>query len=192
MEHSLEYNKRVPSLSYYFWRYFSAAFNIKKMTRAKRNGVDQKFLERIMLAVTEVNGCKVCAQAHAKMALESGMSEEEISSLLSNEQDMVPQHQGVGIMYATHFADTEGHTDPETDKRLVETYGEKTAEGIVAGIKMISLGNALGIIQGCFQERLKGNPNKDSSLLKELLVFILTVLLIPVFIVVVLLGFIFN
>ena len=40
--------------------------------------VDEAFIERIMLAVTEVNGCAVCSYAHTKMALESGFSIEEI------------------------------------------------------------------------------------------------------------------
>ena len=33
--------------------------------------VDAQFIERLMLAVTEVNGCAVCSYAHAKMALQS-------------------------------------------------------------------------------------------------------------------------
>ncbi|MFC0273464.1 carboxymuconolactone decarboxylase family protein [Metabacillus herbersteinensis] len=31
-----------------------------------------------MLAVTEVNGCEFCSYSHTKIALEQGMSQEEI------------------------------------------------------------------------------------------------------------------
>ena len=46
--------------------------------------------ERVMLAVTQVNHCTMCSFAHTQMALESGMSQEEIAMLLSGEYDRVP------------------------------------------------------------------------------------------------------
>ncbi|WP_085558880.1 carboxymuconolactone decarboxylase family protein [Carnobacterium iners] len=40
------------------------------------------FMERIMLAVTQVNGCSVCSYTHTKMALEVGMKSEKIKNIL--------------------------------------------------------------------------------------------------------------
>ncbi|WP_256205872.1 carboxymuconolactone decarboxylase family protein [Carnobacterium iners] len=39
-------------------------------------------MERIMLAVTQVNGCSVCSYTHTKMALEVGMKSEKIKNIL--------------------------------------------------------------------------------------------------------------
>jgi len=192
MENVLEYNKRVAKLSEFIRYYFSAGYTLRRFTNAKDKYLDAKFMERIMLAVTEVNGCKVCAQGHAKMALESGMSELEIQALLSNNQDVVPKYEGVAILYATHFADTSGNPDIDANKRLYESYDKHVADAVIATIHMIMLGNVLGISFGCFKDRLAGKPNKDSSLVKELLIFILFILLFPIFIVVAIVGAILN
>jgi len=36
--------------------------------------LDKKFRERMMLAVTEVNGCRYCRYAHTRIALFCGLS----------------------------------------------------------------------------------------------------------------------
>lgn len=192
MENVLEYNKRIATVKDFIHYYFSSAYNLKKFISGKDRYLDAKFMERIMLAVTEVNGCKVCAQGHAKMALKSGLSEIEIQDLLSNEQDKVPKHEGVGILYATHFADTGGNVDVDATKRLYNTYEENEAKSIIATIHMIMLGNVLGIAFGCFKDRFTGKNNKDSSLLRELLIFIIFIVLFPIYLIVSILGRVFN
>jgi AhpD family alkylhydroperoxidase len=52
----------------------------KMIGNHKSKLVDNDFLKRLQLAVTEVNGCPACSYFHAKMALQQGMSGEEISS----------------------------------------------------------------------------------------------------------------
>ena len=47
-------------------------------------------MERIMLGVTQVNGCLLCSYAHTKMALELGMKEKQIEELLDGELGNVP------------------------------------------------------------------------------------------------------
>ena len=44
------------------------------MQNRKTGAVDPLFIERLQLAVTEVNGCAVCSYAHTAMALRLGMS----------------------------------------------------------------------------------------------------------------------
>lgn len=76
--------------------------------------VDQKLIERLMLATTEVNGCEVCSYAHTQMALKEGFTREEISSFLSGSEAFVKEEEAIGILYAQHVADTMGNPDPET------------------------------------------------------------------------------
>lgn len=59
-----------------------------KLVRNKKSKlVDEHFVERLQLAVTEVNGCSACSYQHTKMALEQGMSNDEIVSFLSGGTD---------------------------------------------------------------------------------------------------------
>ncbi|MEW6527133.1 MAG: carboxymuconolactone decarboxylase family protein [Spirochaetota bacterium] len=43
--------------------------------------INKSFIEKIMLVVTAVNSCPYCAWFHAKKALQSGLSKEEIVEL---------------------------------------------------------------------------------------------------------------
>ncbi len=96
----------VPLASRY---YREALEHMGDMRRAYRSGIlDKRFIERIMLAVTQVNGCKMCSYAHTRMALESGMSAQEIRCMLSGEFADVPDSQQKAILYAEHYAQTEG------------------------------------------------------------------------------------
>ncbi len=52
--------------------------------------ISPAFRERLMLAVTAVNGCRYCSYFHTGEALKSGLSQEEISRLLSGESAAYP------------------------------------------------------------------------------------------------------
>ncbi|UTB33936.1 MAG: carboxymuconolactone decarboxylase family protein [Methanobacterium sp. ERen5] len=74
-----EFGKSLYSVQESYWIFYKGIRTMKYMFKAKRKKeLSQKFIERIMLAVTEVNGCEICSYAHTKRALESGMSNEEI------------------------------------------------------------------------------------------------------------------
>ena len=54
-----------------------------RTTRAARHArCDRAASERVMLAVTEVNGCEICSYAHTRRALEAGLSDAEVRELL--------------------------------------------------------------------------------------------------------------
>ncbi|NLY81779.1 MAG: carboxymuconolactone decarboxylase family protein [Clostridiales bacterium] len=179
----MEYNKRIATAGDYFRYYFASAYSVFSLATSNRKKLPHDFIERIMLAVTEVNGCKVCSQAHAKMALESGMTEEEINALLSNDKEKVPEYQSIGIMFATHYADSDGRPDEEAVERLKEKYGRKLSKSIIATCRMIMIGNVLGIAIDTF---------KQGSRVRELTIFIGSILLLPLYLVTVIAGILFN
>lgn len=154
------------------------------MLKARRKKVfGHECIERIMLAVTEVNGCDICSYAHTKMALQAGMSNEEIQNMLSGGKSDVPSDELQAIMFAQHYADSRGKPAREAWDRIVETYGLNKSYGILGAIRMIMMGNAYGIPWSSFVNRLRGNPDKRSTLLYESSVLILGSFLIPVAIV---------
>lgn len=151
---------------------------LKKSKQSKQ--LSPHFIERIMLAVTEVNGCEVCSYAHTKIALEQGMDEKEIKQLLSGATDGIPDEEMKAIMFAQHYADTKGNPTKESWVRILSAYGEKTALGILGAIRMIMIGNSFGIALSAFKSRLKGKPIKKSSLFYELKMLLSLIPLLPI------------
>jgi AhpD family alkylhydroperoxidase len=137
--------------------------------KAKRDGeLSRESAERIMLAVTEVNGCEVCSYAHARIALEMGLGAEEVRSLLAGDTGAVPADEAIAIAFAQQYADSRGSPSGESWQRLVETYGTTKARGILGAARVMMIGNAYGIAWSAFTSRLKGRPVAQSSLSYEL------------------------
>lgn len=142
--------------------------SIPKLSKNRRKKiVDQKFIERLMLATTEVNGCEVCSYAHTQMALKEGFTREEISSFLSGSEAFVIEEEAIGILYAQHVADTMGNPDPETYERLEREYGAEKARIMKAAITVM-MGNISGIPLSAFLRRVKGHTYENSTLLYEI------------------------
>jgi AhpD family alkylhydroperoxidase len=78
--------------------------------------IDMHFIERLMLATTEVNGCDACSYAHTQMALKSGFSKEEIDALLSGDKAFVVQEEAKAILFAQHYASSMGHPEGNLPK----------------------------------------------------------------------------
>lgn len=146
----------------------------------KKDVIGEQFSERIMLAVTEVNDCPVCSYAHTKIALEAGMSSEEIEKMLSGVISDVPTDELPAIMFGQHYAEYRGTPTEEAWLRIVEIYGEETALSILGASRMIMFGNAIGIPWSSFIRRFKGQPDKRSTLLYEFSVVVSTLVLVPV------------
>lgn len=149
---------------------------IKYMFRARKNKeLSPKFIERIMLAVTEVNDCAICSYAHSKMALEKGMSNEEIHKMLTGILEDVPEEELTAVMFAQHYADKRGNPSIESWHRLVEIYGLSKAEGILGSVRIIMIGNVYGIPWSSFFNRIRGKPDKRSSLSYEIIMMLGTI-----------------
>jgi len=97
-----------------------------------------------MLAVTAVNGCRYCSYFHAKQALKSGITTEEINQLLSGDIANCSEDEAVGVIYAQHWAESDAHPDPEAVERVQQTHGIEKTEAIHLMLRMIRIGNLLG------------------------------------------------
>jgi AhpD family alkylhydroperoxidase len=118
--------------------------NRKRLKEVMNSRLSPSFQERLMLAVTAVEGCRYCSYFHAKQALKSGISPEEISRLLSGDVDNCPEDEAVAVIYAQHWAESDAHPDPEAERKLQQTYGVEEKEAIHLMLHMIRLGNLLG------------------------------------------------
>jgi AhpD family alkylhydroperoxidase len=102
------------------------------------------FQERLMLAVTSVEGCRYCSYFHSKLALKSGINQEEIGKLLSGDFEGCPGEEALAVLYAQHWAESNARPDPEAVEKLKATYGSEKAKAINMMLRMIRLGNLLG------------------------------------------------
>lgn len=130
--------------------------------------------------------------AHTKMALEVGMSNEEIQKMLSGVITDVPDNQVQGIMFAQHYADSRGNPSKEAWDRIIKIYHQEKSLGILGAIRIIMMGNALGIPWSSFLGRIKGKPDERSTFTYEIGGIIFGILLIPIAIVHSLIALIFK
>lgn len=172
--------KKLYSVSESYWIYYNGIRTMHYMFNSKINKeLSSKFIERIMLAVTEVNDCDLCSYAHTKWALESGMSNEEIQKILSGNMENIPADEAAAVIFAQHYADTRGKSTRESWEHIIGIYGISRARGILGSIRIIMIGNTLGIPWSSFFNRFRGKPDKRSSLQYELTMMLGTIL-IPV------------
>lgn len=168
-----------------FWQlYISFIFIPRASLNLVRNSqnklLDKKFIERLQLVVTEVNGCPACSYQHTKMALRQGMSNEEISSFLSGSDDFIKPDEAKAIMFAQHFADSKGLPEKYAYEAIVKEYGEEQASIILSAVQIMLAGNMYGIPYSAFQSRLAGHAYQDSSLIYELFMLLGGLVILPV------------
>ena len=117
--------------------------NRKRLKEASQL-IPAAFRERLMLAVTAVNGCRYCSYFHTRQALQSGIKSEEISRLLAGDVEGCPAEEAVVVLYAQHWAESNAHPDSEAVLRLQQTYVDEKTEVINVLLHMIRIGNLLG------------------------------------------------
>lgn len=148
--------KTFPKRTYRgFGQFFGDLHFLWKNRRAVRRlmrgeGLDPKFRERVMLAVTEVNNCRHCTRVHTRMALDAGMEKEDVDAILKGCFNDVPEAERTALLFGQHWAETEGNPDPAAVEKLESAYGKELAEQIQLAIRVIKTGNYTGNTFDCF------------------------------------------
>ena len=123
-------------------------FPVRNRGRLKRvnreNLLSPAFRERLMMAVTSVNGCRYCSYFHARMALRAGLDHDEIRELLSGGVERCPDDEAVAVAYAQHWAESDARPDSQAVERLEQAYGREKADAIHLMLRMIRMGNLMG------------------------------------------------
>jgi len=141
-----KFNRRIYRSFSQFWRDFRYPLQNRDKIKITMKGdlVSYAFRERLMLAVTAVNGCRYCSYYHAKEAVKAGLPESELQKLLVGVVDDAPADELPALLYAQHWAESDANPDPEARQKLVETYGPERTEAIEMALRMIRMGNLLG------------------------------------------------
>lgn len=120
------------------------AFVLRNAHRLRSPLVSPALRERLMLVVTAVNRCRYCAYAHARLALRAGVPGEEIQHLLGGRVREAPAYEVPALVYAQHWAESDGRPDREARRALKMEYGAATAEAIEVLLRAIRIGNLAG------------------------------------------------
>ncbi|MBD0776816.1 carboxymuconolactone decarboxylase family protein [Maribacter sp. ANRC-HE7] len=181
----MEFKRKFSLREMYRATVFAPRAMSKLIGNKKSKLVDQNFVKRIHLAITEVNGCAICSYGHAKMALRQGMGNKEINSFLSEGGggSFIKPEEAKAILFAQYFADSRGYPKKYAYDAIVKEYGGEKAKIILSASQMMIVGNMYGIPLSALLSRLKGKPYKDSSLFYELKTLLLGFLFLPIAIV---------
>lgn len=178
------FNKRIFTIREHMKIMVRAAKSINVLFYVKKNKLfNKKFKERIMLAVTEVNGCELCSYVHTKVALNSGMTNDEIRLILKGSNEDIPEEELFAILFAQHYADSHEQPNKSAIGSLIVEYGEDKSKTICAILGMITLTNSMGISMGLFKDRLKFRRVKRSKLVNEIFIPLLTMTIFPILVI---------
>lgn len=171
--------KKHYSLRENYWIIHDAVRTIRHYSRL-RAGEGEQYASRIMLAVTEVNGCGMCAYAHTKFALEAGIDSNEVRDILGGVTSGAPDRELPALAFAQHYADNWAYPDTDAWDRLVAIYGDQEALGVLGATRMMMAGNAVGIPLSLLRSRLRGQPQSGSSLPREVGSTVGVLLVLPI------------
>lgn len=137
--------------------------------------INRGFIEKIMTVTSAVNGCSYCTWFHARQAIASGISEEEVMNMMdlqfhANASDF----EIMALLYAQHYAETQRKPEEEMTRKFRESYDKKTGDDIYLFIRLINFGNLFGNTWDGIISRFKGRPAKNSSFIFESFFFLFT------------------
>lgn len=123
---------------------------------------------QIMLAVTGANGCRFCAAAQTRFALQQGLDAEQVDSLLAGRVEHVIAENAAAVFFAHQYAAQQSAPDSDLVRKLVEQYGQETAQDLVNYVRLVSIGNLVGNTLDALISRSMGKPNATTTLRNEL------------------------
>jgi AhpD family alkylhydroperoxidase len=150
--------------------------------------IGKQTTERLMLAVTQVNGCRYCSYLHTRLALRAGVEAEETRALMAGDLEAAPPSEHTALIFAQHMADAEGQPDAEAFDRVLAEYGPEATHEITTSIRAILVGNLYGIAFDSLLFRLRLRPVAGSSLWRELAILVGSAIWGPVVVVRALVG----
>ena len=106
--------------------------------------IDEQFRERLMMAVTGVNGCRYCSYYHTQLALSAGIDPHELHAMGEQCFEHSPADQQTALLYAQHWVESSAHPDPGAIECLRREDTPEQVELIELCLRTIRVGNLSG------------------------------------------------
>lgn len=159
-------------------------WNSPQIMRVFTNKEQKQLIEKALLVTDATNECVYCSWLDAKLAIQSGMDEEEIQNMMRLQfQTEASEYELYTLLFAQHFAETRENPDPAMTDKLFAYYGEKTAKDIILAIRAVTFGNLYFNTWEAIISRCKGKPAPNSSVIFEMVYFLLNFIIILPFII---------
>lgn len=159
--------QRVFTVGTFYRHVRNAMANALGIVRARR-AMGGNLASQLMLAVSQVNGCRLCSWFHTSVALKEGATEGELQDLIGGDFGHLTDEQAACVLFAQHYADQGGLAIDEAFADLIHQVGETTARHTLALTQAIMVGNLHGIALDALTQRARGHALGGSRALHEL------------------------
>jgi hypothetical protein len=135
-----------------------------------RGRVSRPFMQKMMLAVTSVNGCRYCAWSLTLMGSGLDVPKDEMAALLAGSLGQsVSEAEAVGLAFSLHYAESGARPDAAALARLHAQYGASAAADILLTLRWVTFFNLAGNTFRSSVERLASGRFHARDLLLLLL-----------------------
>lgn len=140
------FRRRIYRNPLHFLRDLQGALSMLRpiLALSAKSGIPAAFRERIMIVVSGVNRCRHCAYGHEFLASLAGVSRGEIAGLLALDLGNSPADEIPALLFAIHWAETDGQPCAAARSALEARYGVAVARQIAAAALLIQIGNRIG------------------------------------------------
>lgn len=132
----------------------------------------RKLREQVIVAVAQVNACRMCAHAHTRMALQAGVSDAELAALEAMDQEAFDRSTWLALAYARDCAEEGLVAGGESAERwaLVDALGEQTCRDVEDVARVMTMANRIANTLNALPDRWRGHPVPGSRLPDELVI----------------------
>jgi AhpD family alkylhydroperoxidase len=128
--------------------------------------------EQIIVAVAQVNACRMCEHAHTRMALEAGVSDAELAALENMDETAFDRRAWLAIAHArertkANFAPI---AEDASQDALSEALGAQTRSDVEDVARVMTVANRIANTLNALPDRWRGRPAPESRLFDELVI----------------------
>ncbi|MFW2390237.1 MAG: carboxymuconolactone decarboxylase family protein [Polyangiales bacterium] len=131
--------------------------------------------EKVIVAVAQVNACKMCEHAHTRMALEAGVSDAELAALENMDEEAFDRRSWLALAHArdrtqSGFAPI---TDVASRDALANEIGAQTTDDIEDVARVMTMANRVANTLNALSDRRRGQAIPGSRFVDELVINIM-------------------
>jgi len=128
--------------------------------------------EQIIVAVAQVNACRMCEHAHTRMALEAGVSDAELAALENMDESAFDRRTWLAIAHARERTKAKFApmvTDASEDA-VREAIGAQACSDVEDVARVMTVANRIANTLNALPDRWRGRPVSESRLFDELVI----------------------
>lgn len=128
--------------------------------------------EQIIVAVAQVNACRMCEHAHTRMALQAGVSDADLAALANMDESAFDRTTWLAIAHARERVKADFIDVEPTEQRaaLVRAIGQQTYLDVEDIARAMTVANRIANTLNALPDRWRGHPVPGSRLLDELVI----------------------